>query len=127
MPRKYNKVCPICSTSFKGGWDRKYCSSSCRIHAFAQGFADYSFGQDICPVCNSSFQKKSGVHKVCSDSCKGKWKYLTGVDSTENQYKKISGNWYKYFQRLTCVKKREALTPEMLIDLLEQQDRKGIK
>ena len=78
----------------------------------------------VCPVCGTSFKPFSGAHRFCSESCKGKWKYITGSGNTEAQYKKISGNWFKYFQRLTCQKKREALTPEMLIALLDKQEGK---
>lgn len=77
-----------------------------------------------CPVCSIEFKPFSGAHKFCSAICKGKWKYITGISSTENQYKKISGNWFKYFQRLCCQKQRDSLTPEMLIKLLDKQEGK---
>ena len=97
MPRKVR--------DYKGGWHHDDCNWTLKV----------------CPICNTSFKPFSGSHKFCSERCKGKWKYVTGVESTENQYLKISGNWRKYFQRLTCQKKREALTPEMLIELLAKQ------
>ena len=39
-----------------------------------------------CAVCVTLYTPRSGVHKFCSDSCKGKWKYIVGRESTENQY-----------------------------------------
>lgn len=77
-----------------------------------------------CPVCGILFKPKSGAHKFCSEHCKGKWKYITGQDSTENQYKKISGNWHKYFLRLiqTHNRKNDGLTVEDLLFLLEKQE-----
>lgn len=77
-----------------------------------------------CPVCNSQFTPFSGSHKFCSVQCKGKWKYITGSGNTEEQYKKISGNWEKYFKRLICQKDRGSLTSEMLIELLTIQEGK---
>lgn len=74
-----------------------------------------------CIVCEESFTPKSGVNKFCSPQCKGKWKYITGSGSTENQYKKISGNWDKYFARLLCRKERKNLTKRDLLFLLEKQ------
>jgi hypothetical protein len=77
-----------------------------------------------CPVCGTHFVPRSGVHRFCSEGCKGKWKYITGKDSTENQYKKISGNWYKYFQRLVNQhqRKENGLTAETLVSILEKQN-----
>jgi hypothetical protein len=77
-----------------------------------------------CVVCDTNFLPFSGVHKFCSPKCKGKWKYITGSGSTENQYKKISGNWHKYFLRLLQQHKRkeDGLTVEDLLKKLEQQE-----
>ena len=77
-----------------------------------------------CPVCETQFTPFSGSHKFCSNSCKGKWKYLSGKETTESQYAKISGNWAKYFQRLCCQKDRGALSVDMLIELLNKQEGK---
>lgn len=77
-----------------------------------------------CPVCSKTFTPNSGVHKFCSVVCKGKWKYITGEMSTEAQYKLISGNWSRYFSRLVAQKKRESLSVDDLLDLLEKQDGK---
>jgi len=77
-----------------------------------------------CPVCGSEFTPKSGSHKFCSPQCKGKWKYITGSGSTKEQYKRISGNWHKYFQRLCIKDKREDLSTEILLEVLKEQDGK---
>ena len=77
-----------------------------------------------CGVCGTTFTPKSGVHKFCSAPCKGKWKYITGIASTENQYLKISGNWKRYCSRLLYYggRKRDHLTAQMLLDKLEAQN-----
>lgn len=79
-----------------------------------------------CAVCSTVFIPKSGVHKFCSDECRGKWKYITGTGSTKNQYKDISGNWPRYMSRLQHVagRKRERLTTEVLLEILEKQNYK---
>ena len=66
------------------------------------------------------------MHKFCSDPCRGKWKYITGEQSTENQYRKISGNWARYCARLLYYggRKRDKLTRQILLDKLEAQDYK---
>ena len=74
-------------------------------------------------VCSTSFTPRSGVHKFCSDPCRGKWKYIVGTKTTESQYEKISGNWDKYFNRLSCRSQgRSGLSTEDLKDILEQQE-----
>lgn len=83
------------------------------------------FKEKPCVVCGAIFKPKSGVHKHCSEKCKGKWKYITGVETTENQYRKISGNWSRYFARLKCrTGKRINLTVQDLTTLLEKQNNK---
>lgn len=79
-----------------------------------------------CLVCNSEFTPKSGAHKFCTPQCKGKWKYVTGSGSTEEQYKKISGNWKRYLSRLLYVggAKRSSLTVDILLKKLEEQNYK---
>jgi len=76
-----------------------------------------------CAVCGTEFIPHSGVHKFCSAACKGKWKYITGDGSTENQYLKISGNWDRYCARLLYYggRKRDQLTKEILLRKLESQ------
>lgn len=77
-----------------------------------------------CSTCGTKFTPFSGSHKFCSIQCRGKWKYITGSGSTENQYKKISGNWQKYFQRLCNRTDRQDLSCEDCLDILEKQDYK---
>jgi len=75
-----------------------------------------------CVVCKTEFIPRSGVHKFCSDSCKGKWKYISGQFSTENQYKNISGDWQRYFNRLVRrSEKRTTLSVKDLEDKLVEQ------
>lgn len=80
----------------------------------------------ICPVCRTEFKPNSGAHKFCSTPCKGKWQYITGVQSTDNQYKKISGNWNRYMARLLYYggRKRDKLTVADLMRVLENQNYK---
>lgn len=79
-----------------------------------------------CDVCQSEFMPESGAHRFCSPACRGKWKYITGLGNTENQYKRISGNWYKYALRLrrcTGVKmSRQGLTVEAILNALARQN-----
>jgi hypothetical protein len=79
-----------------------------------------------CAVCGSSFKPYSGAHKFCSDKCKGKWKYIIGTHSTEEQYKKISGNWIRYVSRLMYYggRKRDMLNREIVLEKLQQQNYK---
>lgn len=84
-------------------------------------------GSDIfklksCLVCKQEFKPFSGAHKFCSPQCKGKWQYITGSSSTENQYRKISGNWTRYFSRLIGKKYRSELTVDILLSILEEQN-----
>lgn len=78
----------------------------------------------ICVVCGTSFTPKSGIHKFCSAQCKGKWPYITGQSSTENQYAEISGNWDRYLARLLYYngRKRDKLTKEILLSQLQKQN-----
>lgn len=79
-----------------------------------------------CLVCKGSFIPNSGVHKFCSESCKGKWKYITGNVTSKTQYNNISGRWDQYFNRLVRMhdRKRDGLTTEMLLRILQKQDYK---
>lgn len=89
------------------------------------GWGSYhDFTNKSCVVCGVEFTPKSGVHKFCSPQCKGKWQYITGSGSTENQYKRISGNWKAYFDRLVQKERREQLTTEELLELFVEQDGK---
>lgn len=84
-----------------------------------------SFKEKPCLICEEIFIPRSGVHKFCSVSCKGKWKYLSGVMTTDSQYKYISGNWGRYFARL-CNRshKRDTLSVEDLKEILIEQNYK---
>jgi hypothetical protein len=82
------------------------------------------FQEKHCKVCQKIFKPKSGIHQFCSVPCKGKWKYVTGQLTTENQYRKISGNWNRYFSRLVGKNHRYKLTREVLLRKLEEQDGK---
>jgi hypothetical protein len=79
-----------------------------------------------CAVCGTSFTPRNGVHKFCSVQCKGKWKYITGTHSTENQYKAISGDWARYLARLLYFggRKRDQLTRDILMAQLIKQNYK---
>lgn len=78
--------------------------------------------EKTCPVCGTAFKPKSGINKFCTETCKGKWKYLAGQVTTESQYKNISGNWTRYFSRLVAKSfRRGNLTREDLLELLEKQ------
>lgn len=81
------------------------------------------FRVKTCEVCGTEFTPKSGVHKFCSEQCKGKWKYISGVMTTETQYQAISGNWRRYFARLCCRShNRTELTIDDLLDILDRQE-----
>lgn len=83
------------------------------------------FTEKECVVCETIFQPRSGIHKFCSEECKGKWQYISGRVTTETQYKSISGNWKRYFQRLCCRShKRAHLSWEDCLEILEEQDYK---
>lgn len=79
-----------------------------------------------CAVCGGEFLPKSGAHKFCSEACKGKWQYISGKVTTGTQYELISGNWRRYLSRLiySAGRKRDKLTREDLLDLLESQNYK---
>jgi hypothetical protein len=74
-----------------------------------------------CRVCGKPFVPHSGVHKHCSETCKGKWKYLNGDITTKKQYEAISGNWSRYFDRLLGKGRRGVLSRNDLLTLLDKQ------
>lgn len=79
--------------------------------------------QKECLVCKTVFTPSSGVHKYCSETCKGKGKYLNGSVTTAGQYKQISGNWDRYFSRLLQKAfRRELLTKDILKGQLKLQN-----
>ena len=78
--------------------------------------------QKPCAVCGTLFTPRSGVHKFCSETCKGKWKYMCGDMTTKKQYESISGNWSRYFDRLLGKGRRGVLSRVDLLNLLEKQN-----
>lgn len=76
--------------------------------------------QKKCPNCSVNFlgiQKQ----KFCTPECKGAWKYSSKNITTDIQYARISGDWYRYFQRLLCRSERKQLTVADCLVLLEKQ------
>lgn len=76
-----------------------------------------------CAVCEAEFVPRSGVHKFCSEQCKGKWKYITGAGNTEAQYGNISGNWQRYYCRLRS--RSPARSHLSIGDLLSLHEKQG--
>lgn len=79
-----------------------------------------------CKSCSVLFTPVSSVHKFCSSSCKGKWKYTCEAVTTKGQYEKISGSWLRYLSRLLYFdgRKRDQLTREDLLEVIANQDYK---
>lgn len=80
----------------------------------------------VCFTCRKNFVQAHHSHKYCTKPCKRKaYQSSGGVESTERQYKLISGDWEKYFNRL-CQKsfRRNLLTKQDCLDLLKQQNYK---
>lgn len=75
-----------------------------------------------CIICEKEFIKQSGIHKYCSEICKGKAKYIFGVVTTESQYQHISGNWERYFNRLRNQKGRQSLSLDNLLEIYNKQN-----
>lgn len=78
-----------------------------------------------CPVCGKE-DLMAKNQKFCTPQCKGKVKYIDGSASTEEQYKKISGNWVRYCSRLLYYggRKRDMLTRDIILRQLEKQNYK---
>ena len=74
-----------------------------------------------CAVCGTEFQRVALNHKYCSLPCKRRGAQNTGCESTPSQYRLISGNWSKYYNRLRCQKGRQGLTLAAILELHEQQ------
>ena len=81
---------------------------------------DSAFMPKNCVVCDKDFSPRSGVHKFCSEECKGKWKYVTGRVTTEGQYATISGDWSRFMSRLR--QRHTAISKGQLLGLLRKQD-----
>lgn len=85
-----------------------------------------AFKDKPCAVCDTLFTPRSGIHKFCSESRKGKWKYVSGKVSTESQYREISGNWDRYVSRLMYYngRKRDKLSRDIILNKLKEQEYK---
>lgn len=83
----------------------------------------HNFKPKACLICGAEFMPKSGVHKFCSEECKGKHKYIIGTVTTDSQYAAISGNWRRYYSRILQKRgrKEDGLTIEALLALHEVQ------
>lgn len=82
------------------------------------------FKDKPCKECGLNFKPCSSVHVFCSPECKGKHPYSTGRITTDGQYEKVSGDWYRYLRLLTYRKGREDLTVGLLLDILKRQNYK---
>lgn len=74
-----------------------------------------------CATCGTEFYRVAFNHKYCSVGCKRTALRTDGCESTGAQYKLISGNWEKYYNRLRCQKNRQGLALEVLLALHEKQ------
>lgn len=79
-----------------------------------------------CKNCGAEFLPVSSIHKFCTPTCKGKWKYISECVTTSGQYEKISGNWLRYLSRLLYFagRKRDQLTRDDLLEVLKSQNYK---
>lgn len=93
-------------------------------HKFGGWYGSEVFNPKNCAVCEEEFKPKSGFHKFCSEKCKGKWQYISGRVTTESQYKYISGNWCRYFNRILYKPARKDLSIKDLLQILKEQDGK---
>lgn len=77
-----------------------------------------------CESCSSEYTPKNYRQRFCSKVCKGKFKYINRDVTTESQYRQISGNWQRYLSQLLYFagRKRDLLTREDLLKILEEQD-----
>jgi hypothetical protein len=74
-----------------------------------------------CKVCGEDFIPRSVSHRYCGDACRAQWHRIT-FQSTEYQYRTISGDWHRYFVRLCNSKERKGvITPQDCIEILNQQ------
>lgn len=75
-----------------------------------------------CACCGGVFIASNNSQKYCGVECKRKVARTSGSETTARQYELISGNWFKYFQRLCCRSfNRNGLTADQLITLLDKQ------
>lgn len=118
--RRWSGRCASCATKYS----LSFCTS---FNKSEQGAWSHEgcFKEKPCLICGNVFKPRSGVHRFCSQQCKGEWKYIKGDMTTDSQYKHISGNWHRYFSRLCCRShKREVLSAVDLKEILIQQNYK---
>lgn len=80
-----------------------------------------SFKLKPCDVCGKKFKPRSGAGRYCSKKCLDTSRKTRGAGKTEEQYRTISGNFWRYFCRLAAHKKRPELTAKDLMEKLEEQ------
>ncbi len=77
--------------------------------------------QKSCAICGNLFTPRSGSNIFCSLICKTKKNQTQGSMTVKAQYKRISGNWERYFNRLLIHGRKQTLTREDLLNQLEKQ------
>lgn len=79
----------------------------------------------LCLHCNTVILHGNKGRKYCNIKCKRAYHRIHGCESTERQYKNISGNWNRYLARL-CNRsfKRQNLHINDVLKLLESQQYK---
>lgn len=77
-----------------------------------------------CPACGTKYFPTGPAQKSCSIKCANEKRKQLGVGDTKSQYKRISGNWRRYFSRLINTKNanRKNLSVENLLSILERQN-----
>lgn len=80
------------------------------------------FKEKACRTCDEEFKPNSGAHFYCSIKCG--FKPSRKFQTTESQYRLISGDWPRYFSRLIYSggDRRSELTKEDLLGLLGKQN-----
>jgi predicted nucleic acid-binding Zn ribbon protein len=67
------RVCPICSHSFLGWWNSRYCSDACKARAYRER-RKLAIGYEKrprrpCPMCGREFARARHA-RYCSPACK---------------------------------------------------------
>lgn len=71
-----------------------------------------------CLNCKTEFVPRTKTQKFCTTSCNNKFRSWP----SDKQREWISGNWYRYFNRLAVASKdRQNISTEMLLEVLEEQ------
>jgi len=83
----------------------------------------HNYGERNCLTCGSSYLAVKNYQKFCSQKCQLKSHYVKGM-SVINQYKRITGDWFKYLRRLSYKDSRSNLSATDLLDLLIKQNYK---